>query len=215
MQIGHIDLPESQRQNRAAKRKAAECCRSETENERVTKAMKNMDTSGDEMDTDEEIGDTSFSDENYTGNANVNKLSTYNTKRIDNIAMASIRYGVSSRASAAIATAAWIDAGVITHDQQDLVIDHNKLQRAKDRLMTKFQEQANSYYTEADIQCILFDGRKDLTKVMLMTESSEQTYPGTVKEEHYSVCSEPGGEYFAHFNPDPANDEYTAAEQDC
>lgn len=54
---------------------------------------------------------------------------------------------------------------------------------------------------ENEVICIFFDGRKDETKVNLTTEGSEKLYPSTVKEEHCSVCVEPGGEYVHHFTP--------------
>jgi hypothetical protein len=46
----------------------------------------------------------------------------YNTLEIPNIAIQSIRYGVGLRATAAIATSAFIDAELITKDDHSLVI---------------------------------------------------------------------------------------------
>lgn len=37
-------------------------------------------------------------------------------------------------------------------------------------------------------------------------------YPGIVKEEHYTVCMEPGGRYLGHFNPQKASKEKPYAE---
>ena len=54
-----------------------------------------------------------------------------------NLAMIFDRYGVSSRAGAAIANAALTDAKVISVDDQTQVIDKNKLRRAID----KFREE--------------------------------------------------------------------------
>ena len=44
-----------------------------------------------------------------------------------------MRYSVGLRAAAAIANAAWIDAGVITQGSTYLVIDHNKIKQTQER----------------------------------------------------------------------------------
>ena len=50
----------------------------------------------------------------------------YNTKYISNVALASIRHHTGLRETAEIATAAWIDAGLIDETDTHLVIDHAK-----------------------------------------------------------------------------------------
>ena len=50
------------------------------------------------------------------------------------------------------------------------------------------------------VDCILFDGKKDLSRVRLEVEGSEKVYHGMQKEEHISVCSA-GGQYLTHFVP--------------
>ena len=57
----------------------------------------------------------------------------YNTKDISNIALASMRHHTGLRETSEIATAAWINAGLITAEDTHLVIDHNKLRK---RLLT-------------------------------------------------------------------------------
>ncbi|QQP41163.1 Uncharacterized protein FKW44_015445 [Caligus rogercresseyi] len=42
---------------------------------------------------------------------------------------------------------------------------------------------------EGSISCILFDGRIDMTNVIMEAEGSEQSYMGKIKEEHYSVAN--------------------------
>ena len=51
------------------------------------------------------------------------------------------------------------------------------------------------------MKCIFFDGRKDQTKQMIELDGSNTKFPVTVKEEHYSVCIEPGEKYLFHFTP--------------
>ena len=49
--------------------------------------------------------------------------------------------------------------------------------------------------------CVAFDGRQDDTNVLIEVDGTSHTYPGTVKEEHISVCSEPGSRYLFYFTP--------------
>ena len=64
----------------------------------------------------------------------------YNTKDISNIALASMRHHTGLRETAEIATAAWIDAGLISPEDTHLVIDHNKLKRAQEKLVGNLHE---------------------------------------------------------------------------
>ncbi|KAI9530508.1 hypothetical protein NQZ68_004526 [Dissostichus eleginoides] len=60
---------------------------------------------------------------------------------IPNIALASVRYGIGLRPTASIATAALIDAGIITEDNTSKVIDKNKVKRAQEKLMRELGEE--------------------------------------------------------------------------
>ena len=53
-----------------------------------------------------------------------------------------------------------------------------------------------------DILGILFDGRKDSTRVMQYDEETDKYHPRVVKETHVAVTSEPDGQYRYHFTPD-------------
>jgi hypothetical protein len=136
-----------------------------------------------------------------------------NMSNIRNVAMASIRFGVSANATAAVANATLLDHGIINKEDTTQVIDAMKVQRAKDLLQTELQEKAAIRYQEESIICILFDGRKDWTRMYVEVEGSTQIYPSIQKEEHYSVVSEPGGQYLFHFTPPPADKDHKAAEQ--
>ncbi|KAI4796454.1 hypothetical protein KUCAC02_026956 [Chaenocephalus aceratus] len=133
---------------------------------------------------------------------------------IPNIALASVRYGIGLRPTAAIATAALIDAGIITEDNTSKVIDKNKVKRAQEKLMRELGEEFEEKCREmGGISCILFDGRIDLTNVMMEAEGSDQSFPAKIKEEHYSVAGEPGSNYLFHFTPEKATKEDSHAEQ--
>ena len=96
----------------------------------------------------------------------------------------------------------------------EIIIDHNKIRRSKHKVM-KEQQLVNKQAIEAStIQGILFDGRKDVTKFMRVGEDGK-LHPCEEKEEHISICSEPGGRYLCHFKVDPndRSSDQTAADQ--
>ena len=136
----------------------------------------------------------------------------YNKKDISNIALASIRHHTGLRETAEIATAAWIDAGLINDLNHSLIIDHNKVRRAQERVISSLQESFTADISCHGVECILFDGRKDNTNVLLEIEGNKQKFPGMIKEEHYTVCSEPGGKYLFHFTPEEASKQRKHAE---
>ena len=45
-----------------------------------------------------------------------------------------MRYGISNRATAAIASAALIDAGLVTEEDSSKILDHKKVHREKQKL---------------------------------------------------------------------------------
>ena len=61
--------------------------------------------------------------------------STLNTVRFQTVARESLRWGTSVRATAAIASAALIDAGIVTAENVQLVVDRSKIQREREALM--------------------------------------------------------------------------------
>ena len=94
------------------------------------------------------------------------------------------------------------------------MIDKSKVKRAQEKLMTELSEEfGEKCRVEGGISCILFDGRIDLTNVMMEAEGSDQSFPAKIKEEHYSVVNEPGSNYLFHFTPEAATTEEPHAEQ--
>ena len=90
------------------------------------------------------------------------------------------------------------DAGWLS-DVQVQAVDRHKIDRAKQAIMkeTKKRDSENL----KDVVGFLFDGRKDDTKVMERGEDGK-LHRKEIKEEHYSLCSEPGGEYLTHMTVD-------------
>ena len=123
-----------------------------------------------------------------------------------------MRYGVGLRAAAAIATAAWIDTGVITQRNTYLAIDHNKIKRAQEKLMKSASEEYSEFVSTAKIDCLFFDGRIDMKYTMLCKEGSVKSYPTIIKEEHYTICSKPREKYLFHFTLNMTTDGKKCAE---
>ena len=71
--------------------------------------------------------------------------------------MAADRYGVSNRATAAIATATLIDFGLITPEDQNLVTDENKVARARQKYRSQLQ--SKELVEINAVTSIYFDGR--------------------------------------------------------
>ena len=123
-----------------------------------------------------------------------------------------MRHHTGLREAAEIATAALIYVGLITEEDTSLVIDHNKVKRAQKKLGKDLENNFDKSLRENGISFLLFDGRQDDTKIMWETEGSDKQFPGMVKEEHYSVCQEPGGKYLFHFVPEEATKDKKHAE---
>lgn len=108
-------------------------------------------------------------------------------------------------------TAAFIYASLITEEDKRFVVDHNKVKRAQEKVMKSLDQEFDDLYKKDEIDCIFFDGHQDTTKVMLKADNSDQHFPNIIKEEHYSVCSEPGG-YLYYFTPEKGSKRKNPAE---
>ena len=98
----------------------------------------------------------------------------FNTMNIPNIALASMRHHTGLREAAEIAQTAWVDAGLITPEDTHLVIDHNKIKRAQEKLVSDLQDKFEKGIVDNGINCLLFDGRRDDTRVMMEIEGCEK-----------------------------------------
>ena len=72
----------------------------------------------------------------------------------------------------------------MTPNDTSKVLDHHKVHREKLKLMNKLRTRAEEKYREGDINCILFDGRKNWTNVMEKDEETGKYYQSRVKLEH-------------------------------
>ena len=122
-----------------------------------------------------------------------------------NTASASIRFGVSQRATAAITSGFLQDlvtAGYLTKkDMNHLTCGPKKIYRAKQNMMTSIQVSEEAKVLNDDIKGIFFDGRDDTTKTLTLNEETNRYYHSTISEEHYTITQEPEGKYLHHFSP--------------
>lgn len=101
------------------------------------------------------------------------------------------RYGLSDEATAAIVTAAYIDAKLITPTDRRLVVDRHKVRRAR-QVNRRYQLEVN---TTSSLKALYFDGRKDRTK------EYKDGRTRIIQEEHISLVAEPNSYYVGHFTP--------------
>ena len=116
------------------------------------------------------------------------------------------RYGVSDRAGAALYNAALRTVGVVTDDDTVLVVDKNKIRRARDIFSAK-QKTIRQRKLEdgGGIQCIGTDGKRNqktkVCEIQIVNGEPKKKY--TVKpREHIAYTQEPGGEYLCHSEVD-------------
>lgn len=110
-------------------------------------------------------------------------------------ALMSDRYGISDRATAAIASSVLQDLGLINEVDLSLVIDKSKIRREKHKVRESLQTKDNS----VEIYGVYFDGRKDNT--YFQERIDNKMYRRQKKEEHISLVQEPGGKYIGHLTP--------------
>ena len=145
----------------------------------------------------EDVNNNSFNDEYFTPLTE----KAQNRQDLRNLSMICDRYGVSSRAGAAIANAALADAGVISATNQTNVIDKNKLRRAIDRYREERKVADHEDLIDAQGEAYYFDGKKDSTLFVGKDDNNKQ-YNYYQEEEHISMSSEPGGKYVTHLTPE-------------
>lgn len=110
-------------------------------------------------------------------------------------ALVSDRFGVSDRATAAIASSVLEDLGLIKEGDMTLVVDKSKIRREKGKRRNTIKS-----VKEFDlVKAIYFDGRKDNT--LVQEKIGSKMYRKVVKEEHISIIHEPGGNYIGHVTP--------------
>lgn len=205
--IGPVDISETNKRNKALERKLRNsnlyvedvskpsCSYSdlnsgETEDEGPCLPSTDTDTTG------------SDSDQDYKVETKKSSKPVWQMRvQLKSTAILSNRYGVSDRATAAIASSVLHDFGVITDSHSSSVIDKNKIRREKQNINAELCTKS----VGLPLLGLYLDGRKDDTFVIEQAHSKR--YRRIIKEEHYSLIQEPGSLYVGHVTPNSGSSE--------
>ena len=108
------------------------------------------------------------------------------------------RYGVSSYAGAAIASATLVDYAIITKVDKSQVIGPQKLGDERRRCREERWEAELANLKE--LTSLYFDGKKTITRVLVKNKKTEKWNP-TIIGDHYVVLTEPGNDYLTYVTP--------------
>ena len=146
----------------------------------------------------------------YASTESKTQKKIYNTVKLQKVASTALRYGISDTATAALVNATLQDYGILDKENNDIIVDRSKIRRWKDKIM---QEVSEFDENEKPVLGISFDGRIDKTRKLEWSDESNSFHQSIIKEEHYSMCAEPGTRYIDHFVPENKTDDETHAKQ--
>ena len=207
MQISKVEVKESVKQIQCEQGKAKRL-------ERITRNIVDPINTPEVQPNDDEEDNNNFDIDNNNDSdwGEVDKnLEKQNRSKLTETVKAGMRFGVCSRGMATMATCTLIDMGIVNMKDPHLIIDHNKIEREKTRVMEELRKESMKELRKSKLECMFFDGKKDKSKVKLEVDDSDKVYMGIQKEEHVSLCKEPGGEYLHHFTPGESTKECPAA----
>lgn len=121
--------------------------------------------------------------------------------QLQSTAIISNRYGVSDRATAAIASSVLHDFGVVTDSDSSHVIDKNKIRREKQNVKAELCSKSDAL----PLLGLYLDGRKDDT--LVIEQAHSKRFRRIIKEEHFSLIQEPGSLYVGHITPNSGSSE--------
>ncbi len=157
--------------------------------------LKTMTISDCEDNSFEESNDQNNNDSECDYKPDLKVIHQYNNLNVRPIAKVATRYGVSSTAAAAIASATLEVVGLVSPGIDDLyVINKCKVKRSMEKLRHELSSQKND-----KIIALYFDGRKDKTMFMKKGADFIQRLTFT-KEEHVSLVDQPSGKYVGHLS---------------
>ena len=164
------------------------------------KSSANASLSQHSSNTSEDVRRTKCDDELYINEYFATCSATTKSQlrqTLPNLAKEAYRNGVLDRAAALLATAVLDDFGLITKEDQSLVIEKNKLHRERSKFRKNLRIE-KCHQNEA-ITNIYFDGRK--VKTLTRTRQKEIWCGDIILEEHYVLVVEPSSAYLTHTTP--------------
>ena len=118
--------------------------------------------------------------------------------QIKHTSSASVRFGISDRATAAIASGFLLDlieAGHLPPSMSYLALDRSKVSRGKEAVTRVAKQRGDEDKDSKAITAVFFDGRKDKTKVLELNSDTKRYHQKTIIENHISLTLEPDGQY--------------------
>ena len=107
-----------------------------------------------------------------------------NRTSISNFARECDRYQLSDRAAAALGSALLTDVGIVSETDQSNIITRSKVRRARDAWRKERKEELKGQL-QGKLQCIGFDGKRDVTQVIEESfEGGETIRSKRTKREH-------------------------------
>ena len=129
------------------------------------------------------------------------KKTNQNRIKLSNMARVSLSCDVSIGATAQIGTALLIDLGIVTKEDTSKIIDKSKIRRERDKIINDLHQKGQKSLQDQTLKSIIFDGKKDATKVLLENDEEEQ-FPSVQEEDHYTIVDGIDGSYLTHLVPD-------------
>ena len=105
------------------------------------------------------------------------KKTTQNRIKFSNLARVSLSCDVSLGATAQLATALLIDLNLVTEADTSKIVDKSKIKRERYRVMKELHQKGLNSLKEQDLTMIIFDGKRDRTKVLFEDEDGDE-FPG-------------------------------------
>lgn len=193
--IGGIDVCETKKLNKSLERKSRDIHLSTISNPSTSSQHLNVNIVETEED-DKILSNNDDSDNDEEFRVQTKKPSQWQMRvKLTATAIVSDRYGVSDRATAAIASSILHDVGIITDSDSSHVVDKCKIRRTKHNVRSNLSNEAD----DLPLKGLYLDGRKDDTLVVELVHSKK--FRRTKKEEHYSLIQEPGSSYIGHVTP--------------
>ena len=123
-----------------------------------------------------------------------------NSLRLDAVALASERTGISDRKAAIIASAVLEDVGIISDENPSNITDRKKIERARKKSRSAHLADAQEEIASKNPLGLYFDGKRDST--LKLVKKGVKRVKMTVIEDHYTIVLEPGSQYKAHVTPE-------------
>ena len=230
--IGQIDIRETSRQEKMLRRRNDIEERLQNQREErnhylempfhsgeYSEAVVCMVEEDQDTETVEDMDEESDMEEELTVTESIQGATEERTKNyldIRGAAGASVRFGVSSSATAGIINGTISDlirAGHLPENIRYLFCDAKKVFRAREKILCGAIAEAEKNLGENCIKGLFVDARKDDTLVLQQDEKTGRFHRRVVEENHIRVTEEPKGIYVTHYTPEPKSHAAKPAKQ--